>query len=152
MKNIALLIVLVGFAAGASAQQFRWVDKDGRVQYGDVPPPGVKATRIKGPSGPSTPAPAPAAKKDGEKALSPEAAFQKRQKEAKEQDDKAAKDRAEAETRRANCDAAQASLRQIQSGQRMMTMNSAGERVFLDDSARAREEERAQRAVNESCK
>jgi hypothetical protein len=31
-------------------------------------------------------------------------------------------------------------------------MNSAGERVFLDDAARAREEERAQKAVSENCK
>jgi hypothetical protein len=154
MKRIILLIAVAGFAAGASAQQFRWVDKDGRVQYGDVPPPGVKVTRLKPPPAGTASAPASpsAAKKDGEKALSPEAAFQKRQKEAKEQDDKAAKERADAEVRRANCDAAQASLRQIQSGQRMMTMNSAGERVFLDDAARAREEERAQKAVSESCK
>jgi len=155
MTRISLLIVALGFAAGASAQQFRWVDKDGRTQYGDVPPPGVKATRIKGPAGGSAPAPASpssAAKKDGAKALSPEAAFQKRQKEAKEQDDKAAKERADADVRRANCDAAQAALRQIQSGQRIATMNAAGERVFVDDAGRAREEERAQRAVAENCK
>ena len=145
--------LLLSVCAGAFAQQYRWVDKDGRVQYGDMPPPGVKATRIKGPAAGSAPAPtpAPAAKKDG-KALSPEAAFQKRQKEAAEQSDKAAKERVEAETRRANCEAAQSSLRQIQSGQRMMTMNSAGERVYLDDAARASEEARAQRAVAEHCK
>ena len=157
MKKIALLIVAsglaFGFVASASAQQFKWVDKDGRTQYGDVPPPGVKATRLRPPPPGSTPAPSsPAAKKGGEKPLSPEAAFQKRQKDEKEAEDKAAKDRADAETRKANCEAAQASLRQIQSGQRMMTMNAAGERVFLDDAARAREEERAQRAVSEQCK
>jgi hypothetical protein len=151
MKRIALLIVVLGFATVASAQQFRWVDKDGRVQYGDTPPPGAKATRLKPPPGGSAPAPAAAAKKDG-KALSPEAAFQKRQKDAKEEEDKAAKERADADVRRGNCEAAQASLRQIQSGQRMMTMNAAGERVFLDDAARAREEERAQKAVSEQCK
>jgi hypothetical protein len=152
MKRTVLLIVVLGFAAAASAQQFRWVDKDGRVQYGDTPPPGVKATRLKPPPGGSAPAPAAAAKKDAQKPLSPEAAFQKRQKEAKEEEDKAAKGRAEADARRANCEAAQAGLRQIQSGQRMTTMNAAGERVYLDDAARAREEERAQKAVSESCK
>lgn len=156
MKRTTLLIVVLGFALGfgsaASAQQFRWVDKDGRVQYGDTPPPGVKATRLKPPPGGSAPAPAAAAKKDAQKPLSPEAAFQKRQKDAKEDEDKAAKERAEAGVRRSNCEAAQAALRQIQSGQRMMTMNAAGERVFLDDAARAREEERAQKAVSDSCK
>lgn len=152
MKRTVLLIVTLGFAVAASAQQFRWVDKDGRVQYGDTPPPGVKATRLKPPPGGSAPAPAAAARKDAKKPLSPEASFQKRQKDAKEEEDKAAKERAEADVRRSNCEAAQASLRQIQSGQRMMTMNAAGERVFLDDTARAREEERAQKAVSESCK
>jgi hypothetical protein len=157
MKRFALLIVVVGFGLSlvgtASAQQFRWTDKDGRVQYGDVPPPGVKATRLRPPSGGAPAASSSgAAKKDGEKALSPEAAFQKRQKEAKEQEDKAAKDRADAEVLRANCSNAQAALRQIQSGQRIATMNAAGERVFLDDAARASEEARAQRAVSENCK
>jgi hypothetical protein len=153
MKRTVLLIVVMGFTVAASAQQFRWVDKDGRVQYGDTPPPGVKVTRLKPPPpGGSAPAPASAAKKDAQKPLSPEAAFQKRQKDAQEEQDKAAKERADADVRRSNCEAAQAALRQIQSGQRMMTMNAAGERVFLDDSARAREEERAQKAVSESCK
>jgi len=152
MKRTLLFIVVMGFAAAAAAQQFKWVDKDGRLQYGDVPPPGVKAQRMRPPPQGSSPAPSSsAAKKDG-KALSPEAAFQKRQKETQEQDEKAAKERAEADVRKANCDAAQAGLRQIQSGQRIATMNSAGERVFLDDSARAAEEARAQRAVSENCK
>jgi Domain of unknown function (DUF4124) len=152
MKRTALLIIVLGFATAASAQQFRWVDKDGRVQYGDTPPPGAKVTRLKPPPAGSAPAPGSAAKKDAQKPLSPEAAFQKRQKEAKEEADKAGKERAEADVRRSNCEAAQAGLRQIQSGQRVTTMNSAGERVFLDDAARAREEERAQKAVSENCK
>jgi hypothetical protein len=152
MKRTFLLLVVMGFAGAALAQQFRWVDKDGRVQYGDTPPPGVKATRLKPPPGGSVPAPASAAKKDAQKPLSPEAAFQKRQKEAKEEEDKSAKERADADARRGNCEAAQAGLRQIQSGQRITTTNAAGERVFLDDAARAREEERAQKIVSESCK
>ena len=61
MKRTVLLIVILGFAlsfvSGATAQQFRWVDKDGRVQYGDTPPPGVKVTRLKPPPGGSAPAP-----------------------------------------------------------------------------------------------
>ena len=153
MKRTLVLVVVMGFTAGAFAQQFKWTDKDGRTQYGDVPPPGVKATRLKPPSGgASAPAAPAAAAKKGDKPLTPEAAFQKRQRESRDQEDKAAKERAEAETRRANCEAAQASLRQIQSGQRMATMNAQGERVFLDDDARAKEAERAQRAVTEQCK
>jgi hypothetical protein len=151
MKRALLFILGIAFAAGLSAQQFKWVDKDGRTQYGDTPPPGVKATRLKPPSAGSAPAPVTSAKKD-EKPLTPEAAFQKRQKDARDAADKAAKERADAEARRSNCDSAQANLRQLQSGQRIATMNSAGERVFMDDSARAQQVERAQQAVAENCK
>jgi Domain of unknown function (DUF4124) len=151
MDKTLLFVCMLGVAFGAVAQQYKWVDKDGKVQYGDTPPPGVKPTPLKPPPGPSQ-APPAAAKKDAEKALSPEAAFRKRQQEAKDNDDKAAKERADAESKRTNCEAAQATLRQMQSGQRMSTMNAAGERVFIDDEQRARETERAQKSVTEWCK
>ena len=151
MNRTLLFLCSMGIAFAAMAQQYKWVDKDGKVRYGDTPPPGVKATPLKPPSGPSGSPPAEA-KKDGEKPLSPEAAFRKRQQEAKEKEDKAAQERAGAEAKRANCNSAQASLRQIQSGQRMSTINAAGERVYIDDEQRAKESERAQRAVSEWCK
>ena len=93
MLRALLFIAGCAFALAAAAQ-YKWTDKDGRVQYGDYPPPGVKATRIKGPSGPSSPPPAPASApgskdvgKDG-KPLSPEAAFRKRQQEQAEAEKK----------------------------------------------------------------
>ena len=152
MKRFALLIVVLGFAAGASAQQFRWVDKDGRVQYGDVPPPGVKATRLRPPPPGTAPAPSSsAAKKDG-KALSPEAEFRKRQQERDAEDKKSAQAAADADLKRQNCESAQGQLRSIQSGQRMSTTNSQGERVFLDDDQIAAERARAEQAVATNCR
>jgi len=100
MKRLLVLAAALALCAAATAQQYKWVDKDGKVRYGDVPPPGVKATPMKPPAA----GPAPAAKKDAGKALSPEAAFQKRQKELQEQEQKGAKERAEAETKRVNCE------------------------------------------------
>jgi glutaredoxin len=38
ISRIFLLVLLI-FAGLAHAQQYRWVDKDGRVQYTDAPPP-----------------------------------------------------------------------------------------------------------------
>jgi len=152
MKRTALLIVVMGFAVGAYAQQFRWIDKDGRVQYGDAPPPGVKATRLKPPPAGSATAPSSTAKKDGQKPLSPEAAFQKRQQEKEAEDKKSTQTAAEDAERRQNCQSAQAQVRSIQSGQRMSTTNAQGERVFLDDSQIAAELARAQQAVAANCK
>jgi len=150
----------MAFSALAMAQAYKWTDKNGRVQYGDVPPGDASnVTRIKAPSSGYATAPAaPEAKKDAgkdkdkEKALTPEQAFKKRQQERAEAEQKADKERAEADQKRANCDAAQASLRQLQSGQRVATVNAAGERVFIDDDQRSREIQRAQASVSSWCK
>ena len=152
MTKALLFAVSLAFAATALAQQYKWVDQDGKVRYGDIPPPGVQATPLRPPvSAPA--APAPAARKDGSTTpLSPEAAFRKRQQEQQEKDAKSAKERADAETRRVDCEQMQASLRTLQSGQRISTTNADGERVFIDDEQRAKDIERAQRAVTESCK
>jgi uncharacterized protein DUF4124 len=151
MRKTIVLVLSLAFASAVFAQQYKWVDRDGKVQYGDVPPPGVKATPLKPPPPGVSSTPAPAAK-DAKKDLSPEAAFRKRQLEGKDQEEKAAKERAEADSKRVNCENAQANLRMLQSGQRVSTTNAAGERVFIDDAQRAREIERTQRVVSDSCK
>src|SRR5918996_134941 len=105
MKRILAVLAALAFAAAASAQTYKWVDKDGKVRYGDTPPPGASVSRLKPPPpGVASPAPAPAseAKTDGAKPLSPEAAFQKRQKEQQDQEEKVAKERAETDTKRMN--------------------------------------------------
>jgi hypothetical protein len=50
---LGLLLALV-FSASASAQMYKWVDKDGKVQYGDCPPADCKAVPIQ-----AAPAPSP---------------------------------------------------------------------------------------------
>src|SRR5476649_153967 len=57
MSMMVLAAVLAAACGLAQAQAYRWVDKDGKVRYGDIPPPGVKATPMKAPPGPASPAP-----------------------------------------------------------------------------------------------
>ena len=153
MTKALLCAVGLAFAATALAQQYRWVDKDGKVGYGDTPPPGAQATPLRPPvSAPAAPPPAAAKRDSGTTELSPEAAFRKRQQERQEKDEKSAKERADAETKRVNCEQSQGALRSLQSGQRISSTNAAGERVFIDDEERAKEIERTQRAVNDWCK
>jgi len=145
MTKALLFSVGMAFATAAMAQQYKWVDANGKVQYGDTPPPGVEATRLKPPpAGASAPAAAPK--------VNPEAAFRNRQQERQKSDEKSAKERADAETKRVNCEQSQGALRSLQSGQRISSTNAAGERVFIDDAERAKEIERTQRAVNDWCK
>jgi len=117
-----------------------------------VPPPGVSATPLRAPAQGSAPAPAASAKKDGDKPLSPEAAFRKRQEEAEKDRDKQAKADQDAQEKRANCARAQDALRSLESGQRIARTDSKGERYFLDDAQTAQETARARQSVQEWCK
>jgi len=137
------------FASAAAAQQFKWVDQNGKVQYGDVPPPGVNAQRLR----PPPPGSAPAAKKDdkGGKALSPEAAFRKRQEDAQKDREKEEKSEQALAARRENCARAQEQLRQVESGQRIARTDAKGDRYFLDESQMAQEAARVRQIVQQDC-
>jgi hypothetical protein len=152
MKKLLLLIIAsLGFAAAAPAQQYKWTDENGGVRYGDVPPPGVSATRLRSTApGVRAADPAPAAK-EGDKPLSPEAAFRKRQEDAAKASEKQAKAEQEMQQKRENCSRAQNSLRSLESGQRIARTDSQGERYFLDDAQTAQETVRARQAVKEWC-
>jgi len=160
MKRTLFFALAMAFAAASFAQQYKWVDKDGKTQYGDIPPPGVKATRLKGSAAP-TGAPAAeskAAAKDAKAAakgpLTPaeqEAEFRRRQLEAQKSRDKDEKTAQERETRRANCANAQDHVRFLESGQRISRTDAKGERYFVDDDQRAAELAKARKAAGDWC-
>jgi hypothetical protein len=152
MHKTIIFVVSFLFAAAASAQQYKWVDKDGKVRYGDVPPPGVNAQRLKPPPRPAASAPAPSAKKgEKDKPLSPEAAFRKRQEEAQKESQKQAQADQEAQAKRENCERAQGSLRTLESGQRIARTDAKGERYYLEDAQIAQETAKARQMVQQNC-
>jgi hypothetical protein len=147
-----LFLVLSLLAAGAvSAQQYKWIDQDGKVRYGDTPPPGVKAQPLRPPPGPASPSSSASAAKKGEKPLTPEQAFQKRQQDAAKDAEKQAQADGEARAKRENCERAQEVLRTLESGQRIQRTNAQGERYYLEDAQIAQETARARTAVQQSC-
>ena len=142
-------------AAAAGAQTYKWVDQDGKVRYGDVPPPGVNATRLKPlPRGSAPEAAASetaaAAKKDA-KPLTPEEAFRKRQEDASKDRDKQAQAEQQAQQKRQNCAQAQEALRSLETGQRIQRTDKQGERYYLEDAEIAKETARARQAVQQWC-
>jgi hypothetical protein len=161
MKTLFVLLLRIGllgcFAGAALAQQYKWVDKDGRTQYGDHPPAGVKATPLRAPSGPAAPTTPPAGAKAAAKSSAPltpaeqEAAFRRRQQEDQKAAEKSAQADRDAAAKKENCIRAQAYLRTLESGQRVSTTDKAGERVYLDDSQIASETAKAREAVRASC-
>jgi hypothetical protein len=154
MHKAIILTVTWLFAAAAWAQSYKWVDQDGKVRYGDTPPPGVNATRLKPPPRGSAPEPASeptaAAKKDA-KPLTPEEAFRKRQEEAAKDRDKQAQAEQQAQAKRQNCTQAQEALRSLETGQRIQRTDSKGERYYLEDAEIAKETARARQAVQQWC-
>jgi uncharacterized protein DUF4124 len=152
MNRSLLFIFTMALAAAASAQQYKWVDQDGKVRYGDVPPPGVKAQRLKPPAtGSSATDPAAAAKKDAAKPLTPEQAFRKRQEDAAKDRETQAKADQEAQAKRESCARAQDALRSLESGQRISRTDSKGERYFLDEAQTAQETAKARQQVQQLC-
>jgi Domain of unknown function (DUF4124) len=150
---IVTLVFAVAFTHGASAQQYKWVDKDGKVRYGDVPPPGVNATRLKAPPPFSSPAPSAAAKKDaGGKALSPEDAYRQRQEASRKDSEKQAQAEQEKALNQENCSRARESLAALESGQRISRTDAKGERYYLEDAQIAQETAKARESVKQYCK
>lgn len=148
MVRILILGLSLAFAAGASAQLYRWVDKDGRVRYTDTPPPGgVQSRAIRAPAA----APAPDASKGPLTPAQQEQAFRKRQLEAQKAAEKSALARKDAEAKQENCARAREYLRTLESGQRVTRTNAQGEREFIDDATRARETQAARQAVQDWC-
>jgi hypothetical protein len=158
MLRVLVLGLTLAFAAGASAQLYRWVDKDGRVRYSDTPPPGVKATNLSpspGYSAPPPPAAGDAAAKDtGKGPLTPaqqEAEYRKRQVEAQKSREKQEQASRDLQAKQDNCARAQESLAGLESGQRIARTNATGERYYIDDDQRAAETEKARQSVNSWC-
>jgi hypothetical protein len=153
LKAIALIAGLA--FVGAAAAQSKWVDRDGRVTYGDAPPQGANAQSMRrAPSPYASQAEAPADKKDEAKkpltAAEQDAEFRKRQKEAEKDREKQAKSEQNAADKRENCARAQENVQVLETG-RVARYDSKGERYYLDDGQLAQESVKARQAVRDWC-
>jgi hypothetical protein len=154
--SLTVALVALSFAQSSLAQQYKWVDQNGKTQYGDTPPPGVKATPLRGFSAPApAPAQAPAAAAKAAKGpLTPaeqEADFRKRQLDAQKARDKDEKTAQDQEAKRSNCASAQEQVRVLESGQRIQRADAQGERFFIEDDQRAAELAKARKAASAWC-
>jgi hypothetical protein len=161
------LTLTLGLAVPASAQMYKWVDSNGKVQYSDKPPPSnVKTEKLRE----STPAPAPApatstsaagdgkggAKQDTAKSgpktvAEQEQAFRKRQLDAAKAREEAGQKQAESRDKTENCTRAKAAVASLQMGGRQVRIDEKGERVFLDDQQIAQELARAKQDAASAC-
>jgi hypothetical protein len=153
MLRALLLIAGLAFTAAAAAQ-YKWVDKEGRVQYGDTPPSGVNASPMRR-KAPSVSQPETSAKNDDPKkgpltTAEQDAEFRKRQQEAEKDRQKQAKTQQAAEDKRENCARAQENVRVLEAG-RVARTDAKGERYYLDDIQLGQETVKARQEAREWC-
>lgn len=145
--KIAMMLVLALAVVPAQAQLLKCIGKDGRVEYASQCPPGTKEQQTGIRNVPSTAAPKQPTLAEQE------AEFRKRRAEQAEAQAKQEKEAAQAAQRQRACEEARNYLQGIESGARLTRVDpKTGERVFLDDAARAGELARARESVQANCK
>ena len=151
IQLFAAIAILLATATVA-AQVYKWVDKDGKVQYSDQAPP-AGATKSEAKKVETSPAAAAVADAPPGKALQDRAKdYEKRQKAAADKSKKDADAQKGADIEEANCQAAKASLRDMESGKPIKRSNDKGESVYMSDEDKQAEAAKARAVVAKSCK
>jgi hypothetical protein len=153
--------VLGALLAVPAHAQWKWRDKNGQVQYSDLPPPAgvAEGDILQRPNVSQRRAPAPplpgasaASAPLAPKGSDPELEAKKRKTEQEAASKKKAEDDKVAAAKADSCTRAKEQVRTIDSGVRISRTNEKGEREYLDDSARAAEAKRARDIVASDCK
>ena len=144
MKRLLLLAALLAWSGMASAVVYKWVDAQGKVQYGDRPPDGVKAEVVEllishsaGASAPSRVASGPSSS-DGKP--SPADSAEKA---------KVAQD--VQQTRDKQCTEAQDRYKKLIESRRLYKEGANGERQYLTSDQIDQERLDAKREIDETC-
>jgi hypothetical protein len=143
MKRVLLCAALLAWSSLASAVVYKWVDAQGKIQYGDRPPDGVHAEIVEllG-THPSARAAPPAA---ADKAASPPSAPQNNTQAKKE----VTADVAEA--RQKQCAEAQERYKKLIEGRHIYKTGDNGERVYLTSDEIDTERLDAKKEVDDVC-
>jgi Domain of unknown function (DUF4124) len=147
MKSLLVLALALAASPLASAQMYKYLDKDGKTVYSDQAPPNTDTKQLNIPSGvTSSPAAAPKNAVERDKDL------QKGRDEARDRAKKADDAVKQAEAKDQQCAAAKMAYQTYADGGRIAKYNDKGERIFLGDEEIDAERERSKREMDEACK
>jgi len=147
MKRIVIVACALVLAPLASAQMYKYVDKDGKTVYTDQPPPGAETRQMNVPSSAIGNAPAPA-----KTAVQQDKELQKARDKVKEGEKKSEEKEARARAEAERCNSAKAAYAQYQLGGRITKLDDKGEKIFLGDDEIDAARERARQQVDQYCK
>lgn len=143
MKRIVILVLACALAPLASAQLYKYLDKDGKTVYSDQAPPNIESKQMNVPSAPPS-----SSKSAVERDKDLEKGRARTREDAKKSEEAARNAQLEVE----RCNQARSSYQQYVDGGRMFKYNEKQERVALGDEEMATEREKARREVDEACK
>jgi hypothetical protein len=128
----ALLGVCMAVAPTAShAILYKWIDENGRVVYGDQPPPHAKPEKLNASIGPADPnAVREMASKDAE--------IKKRQQQRADEAAKTAKDESDGKKKLDQCVQARGRIKTLRNDTAVYKYNEKGDKVFYDAADRER--------------
>lgn len=147
MKRIVIVACALALAPLASAQMYKYVDKNGKTVYTDQPPPDAESRPMHVPSSAVGNAPATA-----KSAVQQDKELQKGRDKAKEAAKKSEETQARAKADEERCDSAKQAYAQYAQGGRIAKLNDKGEKVFLGDDEIDAERNRARARMDEVCK
>ena len=141
MKRIVLCAALLVWSSMACAGVYKWVDAQGKVQYGDTPPDGVHAEIVALPGSNASSAPAASPKPPPTpQAANPKAA---QDKQAVAQDVAASKEK--------ECADARVAYQKLIEGRRIYSTDADGQRVYLSSQEIDAQRLAAKQAVDDAC-
>ncbi|HEY2465045.1 MAG TPA: DUF4124 domain-containing protein [Steroidobacteraceae bacterium] len=145
MKRLLLFAALIAWSGMASAVVYKWVDAQGKLQYGDRPPDGVHAEVVEllVAHNAATHAAAAAAAAPASKNAPPPA--------PKDADDKKAVAQDVAQTRDKQCTEAQERYKKLIEGRRLYKTGPDGERQFMNSEEIDTERLNAKRDIDTIC-
>jgi Domain of unknown function (DUF4124) len=147
MKSLLVLALALAAAPLASAQMYKYVDKDGKTVYTDQPPANTDPKQLSIPSGP--PSASPGAPKS---AVERDKELQKGRDEVRDRAKKADDVAKQAEAKEQQCSAARSAYQIYADGGRIAKNNDKGERIFLGDEEIDAARVRSKREMDEACK
>ena len=153
LLTCTLLALLVGSGAATGGGVYKWIDKDGKVHYGDRPPQNSKAGEIAIRNGAATPGATPGP------ALSAQDRQRKQQRlldvfATERQERKAAANEKSKQSKAlaARCAAARKNLGQAQDATYLYKESKSGERQIFSDQERAAAVRKLEQAIAKLCK
>ena len=150
MKRLLLFAALIAWSGMAGAVVYKWVDAQGKVQYGDRPPDGVHAVVVEL-LGTHASRSAPA--RASESAPSAQT-FKTTNRDQPNQDDASTKKAVEndvAQTREKQCTDAQERYKKLIEGRRLYKTGTDGERQYLTSEEVDSERVNAKRDIDATC-